>query len=98
ALQSEPATVSATGTVAPICRDERRLDCLPIKSGGRTAPLQDYAPFPSLPIASTGQPSIASLQRPSSSGVSGCLYTKECPPSSFRLKLAGGVFPPKPHA
>ena len=28
---------------------------------------------PSLPIASTGQPSIASLQRPSSSEVSGCL-------------------------
>jgi len=30
---------------------------------------------PSLPIASTGQPSIASLQRDSSSGDSGCLYT-----------------------
>src|SRR5262249_2517518 len=51
----------------------------------------NYAAFPSLPIASTGQPSIASLQRPSSSGVSGCLYTYEWPPSSFRLKFAGAV-------
>src|SRR6188474_2759072 len=52
--------VRAMGTVAALC--ERRSDWLPIKSGGGRPPLQDYAPFPSLPIASTGQPSIASLE------------------------------------
>src|SRR3974377_80572 len=42
-------------------------------------------------MASTGQASLASLQRASSSGEEGCLYTKEYPPSSLRLKLSGAV-------
>lgn len=46
---------------------------------------------PSLPIASTGQESIASLHWASSSGVSGCLETKEKPFSSCRVKLDGAV-------
>lgn len=46
---------------------------------------------PSLPIASTGQESIASWHWASSSGVSGCLETKEKPFSSCRVKLDGAV-------
>ncbi len=55
--------------VAALC--ERRFFSLAIDSSGHRPPLQDQAP--SLPMASTGQPSIASLQRASSSGVSACL-------------------------
>ena len=56
---------------------------------GRCVGIRCYSP--SLPMASTGQPSIASLQSASSSGDSGCLKTKEWPPSSSRLKFAGAV-------
>src|SRR5471032_3344064 len=52
---------------------------------------QDAAASPSLPMASTGQPSRASMQRAISSSVVGCLKTKECPPSSCRVKNAGAV-------
>src|SRR4029453_11299040 len=41
ALQSEPATVSATGTVATL--SERRLRCLPIGFDGQRPPLQTGA-------------------------------------------------------
>jgi hypothetical protein len=44
-------------------RDSRRFNALTIQRSDA----------PSLPIASTGQPSIASLQRASSSGFSACL-------------------------
>ena len=44
---------------------------------------------PSLPMASTGQPSSASWHCCSSSASAGCLETKEYPSSSLRSKLLG---------
>ena len=74
ALQSEPAMVRATG-----CDSEpwwiRNRESLTSWIGpeSRFTSLDSRTYAPSLPIASTGQPSIASLQRASSSGDSGCL-------------------------
>src|SRR6266550_8033031 len=63
-LLSEPAIVRATG-VAAVC--DRRGFLLGIGSSGHRPPLQNRLYAPSLPMASTGQPSIASLQSASRS-------------------------------
>src|SRR5262249_19611230 len=57
-------------------RFQIRLDAGPsaaVRTGYRERAGNAFSHAPSLPIASTGQPSIASLQRSSSSGFSACL-------------------------
>ena len=76
ALLSDPAMVSATGGDWPLGAGPwafALLSELTPPFGDQRPPLQQVSYEPSLPIASTGQPSLASLQSDSSSGVSGCL-------------------------